>query len=195
MHKVKYNRNEYRQEYLKSEEWKQLRALILKSNPKCQCCQNTQATDAHHMTYRNIVDIQPSDLLPVCRKCHDYIHQAIRDGYISQNPYQINEIREKTKRILYDEEYEKLKKWLNKKHTLSEEEQKLIKSDKKFIFLKRIRGLTKKNITLENLDSVKFTGRQLLKIRKTIRTFLYRERKGLNKGGKKRYSNKYKRWV
>ena len=195
MHKVKYNRQEYRKEYLKSDEWKQLRDLVLKANPKCQCCKNKQATDAHHMVYRNIVDIQPSDLLPVCRECHDYIHEAIRDGWISQNPYKIHEIRRQTKQILYDEEYTKFKQWLKDKHHLSEEEQALIKSDKRFIFIKRIRGLTKKHITLENLDSVKFTGRQLIKIRKTIRAFLFRQRKGLNKGRKQRWSDKHRKWI
>ena len=195
MNKVKYTRMEYRKEYLKSPEWKQLRDLVMKANPKCQCCQNKQATDAHHMTYRNIVDIQPSDLLPVCRECHDYIHQAIRDGYISQNPYKIHEIRNKTKHILYDEEYEKLKTWLAEKHTLSADEQTLIKSDKRFIYIKVIRGLTKKNITLENLDLVKFTGRQLLQIRKSIKTFLYRQKYGLDKEKRASYSKKYRqRW-
>ena len=192
MNKVKYTRTEYRQEYLKSDDWKQLRSLVLSASPKCQCCQNVQATDAHHMTYRNIVDIQPSDLLPVCRDCHNYIHEAIRNGYISQDPQKILETREKTKRILYDEEYEKLKQWLEDKHPLSTEEKSLVKEDKRFVLLKRIRGLTKKHVVLENLDQVKFTGRQILQIRKAIKTFLYRQKHGLDREKRASYSQKYR---
>jgi hypothetical protein len=32
--------------------------------------------DAHHVNYRRIFDVEISDLLSVCRKCHDDIHKA-----------------------------------------------------------------------------------------------------------------------
>lgn len=192
MEKVRYTREEYRKEYLRSEEWKKLRSLVLKADPECQCCHKTKATDAHHMTYKNIVDIQPSDLLPVCRSCHKFIHEAIRDGYLSQNPKNINEIREKTKHILYDEEYEKLREWLKCKHHLSEEDKAFIIKDKRFILLRRVRGLTKKDVTIDNLNDVKFTGRQILKIREMIQIFLYRQKNGLDKERRAKYSKRFR---
>ena len=87
-YKVKYNKQKYRNEYLKSEEWLNLRSVILKPQPSCQCC-GKKASDVHHLVYRNIVDVKITDLLPVCRKCHTLIHEAINDGYISQEEWDV----------------------------------------------------------------------------------------------------------
>jgi len=181
MEKVKYTREEYRNEYLKSGEWKNLRNLIMSSHPDCQCCGNN-ATDVHHMTYRNIVDITVEDLLPVCRKCHDLIHDAIRDGHISQESQKIKEIKEKTLDINSSQEYKDLRKWLDGKHSLSENEMNLIKSDYRHFIMRRIGGLIKSKIWYEDLPERKFTGRQIIKIREIIKTVLYRRKEGMDKG-------------
>ena len=177
-HKVKYTRKEYREEYLKSDEWKNLRQTILGSNPDCQCC-GKSASDVHHLVYRNIVDIKISDLIPVCRKCHDFIHLAISDNWISQNPKYLIEIKEKTLKINFDEEYTKHRDWLNSKHLLSEEEKDTIKNLQGFI-MQKISSLVKRNVWYDKLDSMKFTGRQILEIRKIIQMGLYRRKEKLD---------------
>lgn len=177
-HKVKYTRKEYREEYLKSDEWKNLRQTILGSNPDCQCC-GKSASDVHHLVYRNIVDIKISDLIPVCRKCHDFIHLAINDNWISQNPKDLMEIKEKTLKINFDEDYTKHRDWLNSKHFLSEEEKDTIKNLQGFI-MQKISSLVKRNVWYDKLDSMKFTGRQILEIRKIIQMGLYRRKEKLD---------------
>ena len=173
-YKVKYNRQEYREEYLKSDEWKSLRAIVMNSKPQCQCC-SAPASDVHHMVYRNLVDIKVTDLLPVCRSCHDTIHKAIDCQYISQNPNDIDSIRENTLGILNDEKYNEWKEWYNTKHYISDDEIKIISELQSFV-IKKISALARKNIWYNNLSEIKFTGSQILKIRKIIETALYRRK-------------------
>lgn len=82
MHRVRYNSREYREEYLKSEHWKTLRGYIVKSGVMCFKCQQKPATDAHHLRYRNIVDVKISDLVPLCRPCHELVEEAKDVGLI-----------------------------------------------------------------------------------------------------------------
>jgi hypothetical protein len=133
------------------------------------------------MTYRNIVDVKVTDLLPVCRPCHKFIHNAINDGYISQSSEKIEETTQKTLNILNDDNYKELKKWLSSKHLLSEKEKEIIRHDTKFFIIRRIAGITKSRIWVDDIDERKFTGRQLLKIRDVIQTVVYRKQKGLDK--------------
>ena len=175
MEKVKYTRTEYRQEYLQSGEWKTLRDCVMSTKPDCQCC-GLIASDVHHMVYRNIVDIRISDLIPVCRKCHNYIHQAIRDGYISQDPTDLETIKDRTLTILEDDEYKKFHKWLGEKHFLSSDEIENIKSLQAFL-IKKISGMLKRSIWYDDLVEVKFTGKQILKIRNMIKLALNRRKR------------------
>lgn len=80
--KVKYTRQEYRNEYLKSPEWVELRSKVMTPGIMCRKCKTEKATDPHHMRYRNIVDVQPSDLVPLCRKCHELIEEAKEIGIL-----------------------------------------------------------------------------------------------------------------
>lgn len=189
-YKVKYNRYEYRNEYLKSDEWKQLSSQILDLKPQCQVCQNREASEVHHMVYRNLVDIKMSDLLPVCRKCHDFIHQAINDEYISQDYQKIDEIRERTLNILNDKEYEQYHKWLGSKHYLSDELIDQIKNLQPFV-IKKISGMCRRNVWFTNLHEIKFTGRQIKNIEKIIQVAVYRKRYKLDSKYKK---HNRKRW-
>lgn len=178
-HKVKYTRKEYREEYLKSEEWINLRTLVMSTDPDCQCC-GKKAHDAHHLVYRNIVDVRISDLLPVCRSCHEELHNAIDSEWISQKPCDLDLIRDKSITILKDEDYKKYKIWINQKHHLSESDQELIKQLSPMV-MKKISGFTKKNIWYDSLDKVSFTGRQILQIQKLIKLHTLRKKEGLDK--------------
>lgn len=190
MEKVKYNRKEYREEYLKSDEWKKLRNLIMSTSPDCQCCGGA-SSDVHHMVYRNIVDITINDLIPVCRSCHEYIHQAIDDNYISQEPKEFKSIKEKTLNILNDENYKEFRKWLLCKHSLTEKEINDIKVLQAYV-MKKISALIKRNVWYDVLQERKFTGRQILKIRQIINTAKYRRENNLDWGKSLKKSRKYK---
>jgi hypothetical protein len=188
-HKVKYTQKEYREEYLDSPEWKNLRNTILGSSPNCQCC-GRPATDVHHMVYRNIVDVKITDLLPVCRNCHNELHTAIKCEWISQQAKDIDDIRIKSLKINFDEEYANYKQWISQKHFLSEKEIQLIKDLQGFI-MQKISALVKRNVWYDKLDSMKFAGKQILQIRKIIQTGLYRRKAGIDVKRQK-FFHKYK---
>jgi hypothetical protein len=184
LHKVKYTRNEYRSEYLKSNEWLNLRSLVLAGKPDCQCCNKKLASDVHHLVYRNIVDVKVTDLLPLCRECHDFVHSAIKYEFISTDPQQVDQIRNDTLNILENESFKNFLKWLKKKHFLSPEELLFISFDRSAGFcIQRISGVMKKHVKYEDLAEMKFTGTQLLKIRKIIQTSIWRKAQKYKKGG------------
>jgi hypothetical protein len=186
-YKVKYNQKEYRTEYLNSNEWKSLRNQVMKTKPSCQCCDNI-ASDLHHMVYRNIVDIKITDLLPVCRDCHNLIHEAIKCKYISQDIKELNAIKNKTLNIKNDEEFVKYKKWYYSKHFLSNQEIFLIQSLQAFV-IKKISGLIGKNIWYKDLKNIEFTGSQILKIKQFIEAAIHRRK---NKIDKKKNTNYFR---
>ncbi len=184
IHKTNFTRKEYREDYLKSPEWASLRNTILFPKPDCQCCKKVPAQDVHHLVYRNWVDVTIVDLMPVCRKCHDYIHVAIKDGFIKQIPEQLEQIRLDTQTIWDNEALKTFLKWTKEKHFLSKEEIQIIDEDRFTHFaIKRISGLVKKSVQYHNIEEMKFTGRQILQIRKILVTTKWRaKQKTLKKG-------------
>ena len=64
----------YRTVYLKSDHWRNLQRQKRKQNPSCQRCGATSKLDIHHVNYHNIFDVQLSDLLTLCRRCHTQEH-------------------------------------------------------------------------------------------------------------------------
>jgi hypothetical protein len=64
----------YRGEYLKSEHWKSLRDKKLLMNPVCENCGSKNKIEPHHLQYKNLYDVQISDLKSLCRGCHNKIH-------------------------------------------------------------------------------------------------------------------------
>lgn len=173
------NKVKYKQ-YLRSEEWKSLRNTILLKKTKCQCCEKKNAVDVHHMVYRNYVDTKISDLLPVCRDCHNYIHLAIKDNYISQDVERLDEIKEKTLNILNDENYKEYRKWLSSYHFLDKKDIKNIKKEKRYV-IQLISGLLKQHVYYDDLEFIQVTGRQIEHIRGIVRTAKYRRIKKLDK--------------
>ncbi len=192
MEKVKYTRFEYREEYLKSEEWKLLRETVMSAGCDCQCCKIKKASDVHHLVYRNIVDVTINDVIPVCRECHTFIHQAIDDEYISQNAWEFKKIKEKTLNIIGDEDYIRFRNWLTSKHSLREDEISEIKKLQPFV-IKKISALVRKNIWYDDLVDRKFTGRQLIKIRKIIQVANHRRHNSIDSVPKRRVAFVYKK--
>lgn len=70
-------REYYRGEYLKSDHWRELRGRKLKANPCCQTCGIDKNLDVHHMQYKNLYDVELSDLMTLCRPCHNKVHETI----------------------------------------------------------------------------------------------------------------------
>lgn len=82
----------YRNVYLKSDAWKRKRNLIMDYyDYKCQNCES-KATDVHHLSYDNIFIEKFSDLMPLCRSCHDKEHDTestpTKVSYISMSDIQ-----------------------------------------------------------------------------------------------------------
>ena len=74
--KRKRRRNYYRNVYLKSEDWKRKRFVVLRrDNWKCVYCGN-RATQVHHKRYakRNIGKEPIKWLVSICKPCHDKKH-------------------------------------------------------------------------------------------------------------------------
>ena len=75
--KRRYRRDYYRNEYLKSDEWKRKRYVVLKrDNWRCVYC-GRRATQVHHKKYakKNIGKEPIEWLVSICNSCHESIHR------------------------------------------------------------------------------------------------------------------------
>jgi hypothetical protein len=67
-------REEY-QEYLKSEHWQEMRRTVLRdAGGRCQVCNSSERCEVHHRTYERVGEEYPSDLIVLCRACHEKFH-------------------------------------------------------------------------------------------------------------------------
>lgn len=62
-------------EYIQSPEWR-IKATGCKERygNRCAVCNAKGGLDAHHRTYERLGDEDPSDLIALCRECHDSFH-------------------------------------------------------------------------------------------------------------------------
>jgi hypothetical protein len=67
-------------EYLQSEDWKSKRRA--KNPRRCGICASTERLEVHHIHYRNLVDVEMSDLRTLCRRCHSLYHSLEKAGKI-----------------------------------------------------------------------------------------------------------------
>lgn len=65
----------YRNVYLNSEHWKNLRREKLEKNPKCERCGSYLSLDVHHKEYHQLYDVLVKDLETLCRLCHNKEHK------------------------------------------------------------------------------------------------------------------------
>ncbi len=76
--KRKLRRDYYRNEYLKSDDWKRKRYVVLKrDNWRCVYC-GAPATQIHHKKYarKNIGKEPIKWLVSVCKSCHESQHHS-----------------------------------------------------------------------------------------------------------------------
>ena len=75
--KKRERRRNYYSSYLKSDEWRRKRYVVLKrDNWRCVYC-GGRATQVHHKRYAKInIGKEPIDwLVSVCKSCHDSLHK------------------------------------------------------------------------------------------------------------------------
>jgi len=75
---VNDKRQYYREEYLKSDHWKNLREEKLKQFSVCEVCGAKKSLDVHHKRYKNLYDVLLIDLQVLCRKHHKQIHEKLK---------------------------------------------------------------------------------------------------------------------
>jgi 5-methylcytosine-specific restriction endonuclease McrA len=62
-------------EYLKTDEWRRKRTKVFeRSGGICEGCRERQATQVHHLTYKNVTREFLFELAAVCDECHSQIH-------------------------------------------------------------------------------------------------------------------------
>ena len=77
------NKTQYK-DYLGSTHWIELRAKKLKrSKKRCGICLSPHRLEIHHLSYRNIYDVDTSDLRVLCHDCHDLYHKLKDAGKIT----------------------------------------------------------------------------------------------------------------
>lgn len=65
--------------YLLTDKWKMKRLKVLeRDNYLCQACLETQATQAHHLTYKHVFNEPLFDLIAICQPCHDQLTELDR---------------------------------------------------------------------------------------------------------------------
>ena len=63
-------------EYIRSAAWREKRlAVILRCRGICERCGLWPVVNVHHLTYERLGDEPLSDLLGVCVRCHEELHQ------------------------------------------------------------------------------------------------------------------------
>ncbi len=63
-------------DYLKSDEWRRLRLMVLRrAGGRCERCgKNNGEWNVHHLTYDRRGNELLSDLVLLCKRCHDVAH-------------------------------------------------------------------------------------------------------------------------
>lgn len=72
-----YSRDEY-QAYLKSPLWRAKRASRQALDGECRTCGATTLLEVHHVRYPEVIGGEaPTDLITLCKPCHDAIHLSL----------------------------------------------------------------------------------------------------------------------
>lgn len=100
----------YRFEYLKSAHWSDLRLRKLcETDARCEICKTQNfSNDVHHLRYKQLFDVETSDLKTLCRRCHNYIHNAleeIRNNPIANHKREWEKAERHAKRMIASEAY------------------------------------------------------------------------------------------
>ena len=61
--------------YLASPEWREKSLAVKARDPICQGCRKTFSEQAHHSTYRNVGEEFLFELIALCNRCHNRLHE------------------------------------------------------------------------------------------------------------------------
>lgn len=61
--------------YLLSPSWEAKRKAVLDREGMCRNCQVRPATQVHHLTYIRVGNEHLNDLAPLCKECHQRLHE------------------------------------------------------------------------------------------------------------------------
>lgn len=68
-------------EYLQSDHWKNLKKMSFAIyGCKCLVCKSNEPVDGHHLVYRNLIDVHPNEVMPLCREHHEEVHRRQKAG-------------------------------------------------------------------------------------------------------------------
>lgn len=71
-------------EYLQSDHWKNLKKMSFAIyGCKCLICKSNEPVDGHHLVYRNLIDVHPNEVIPLCREHHEEVHRREGEGIFS----------------------------------------------------------------------------------------------------------------
>lgn len=94
--------NSYRQ-YLNSEHWKNTRERLLERHGAyCDCCGSTDNINVHHLTYKNIGKENDYELIVLCHRCHQIMHDQKRKRRLANEFHDViygDEVQEKIKEL------------------------------------------------------------------------------------------------
>jgi hypothetical protein len=64
--------------YLKSDKWKKIRnAVVARDGNKCTKCSSTDNLHVHHLTYDRVGEEELTDLITLCKDCHEATHETV----------------------------------------------------------------------------------------------------------------------
>lgn len=70
-------------DYLSSDDWREKKHRKTKASKKrCSVCSSEDNIDLHHLNYKNLYDVELSDLRFLCRRCHFLSHRLFSEGKI-----------------------------------------------------------------------------------------------------------------
>lgn len=70
------------QDYLKSPDWTAKRNNKKRKINRCGICGETKSLDVHHLNYKNLYDVDGTDLRVLCHRCHFVAHRLFKEGKI-----------------------------------------------------------------------------------------------------------------
>ena len=85
--------------YLRSAEWAARRSWkIAEADGRCQVCDSAIGLEVHHRTYERLGDERQSDLVVLCRQCHELFHgtsggPSLREKQAAQSCIPAAEVR------------------------------------------------------------------------------------------------------
>lgn len=70
-------------EYLQSDHWKNLKKQSFAIyGCKCLVCKSGEPVDGHHLVYRHLIDVNPNEVIPLCREHHEEVHRRQKEGLL-----------------------------------------------------------------------------------------------------------------